>query len=68
VTAAALPRAADGLRYAAEGRDAILDAAAFHQNPECLRQDIFNWLVSAYNKGIADGRVLAEAERSEESL
>ncbi len=57
-----LPRAADGLRYAAEGRDAILDLAAFHLNPEALRQDLFNWLVSAYDKGVADGRVLAEAE------
>lgn len=56
-----LPSTAAGLKYAARGRDAILDGAAFHLNPECLRQDIFNWLVSAYDKGVADGRALAEA-------
>lgn len=59
-----LPRPADGLRYAANAADAILAAVEFHRSAECLRQDIVNWMISAYNKGVADGRALAEAERT----
>lgn len=59
-----IPRAADGLRFAAEARDSILAAADFHRSAECLRQDIFNHLVDAYDKGVADGRALAAAEES----
>lgn len=59
----AAPRLADGLRFAALARDEILTAARFHLSEECLRQDIFNWLVAAYDKGLADGRALATLEK-----
>jgi hypothetical protein len=55
----------DGLRFAALGRDEILAAARFHMSAECLRQDLFNWLVAAYDKGAADARALMALEKSE---
>ncbi len=56
-----MPRSADGLKYAALAVDSILKVADFHRKADCLRQDIVNWMVATYDKGVADGRALAEA-------
>jgi hypothetical protein len=57
-------RAADGVRYAARAVERIIADVSFHPSLDVLRQSVAGWLISAYDKGVADGRALVATEQS----